>query len=302
MKRIASLFALALVAAVSAASFAFAVDGSGDQDHLICYKAKDPMTDPARFDLLARLEPEYSRAGCALVLDQDDEVRSEFCVPASKKNVVTPHHDPSQLGAPIADDYVCYRIECPVGAKPPGKTVSDQFSTRQIKFGQPSRICVPATQQPIACGRTGSNNKNAPICGGVCPEGLSCEANKQAGTCSCAPVACKGKSDSIGVCGGACTAPGTTCTVGADQSCICAPRGCGVDPASNQCGGACPEAGQECLQQTGGGCACGVPASSGCGLDPASNECGGDCPAGLFCLPPAAGGDGCVCRSFGGIG
>lgn len=302
MKRIASIFITACVLSLMGAATALADDASGDLDHLICYKAKDPMSSPARFDLLARLEPEYSRAGCALVLDEDDEVRSEFCVPASKRNVQTPHHDPSLLGAPLADDYVCYRIECPVGAKPPSKTVADQFSRRKMKFGQPIRICVPATQQPIACGRTGSNNKGAAICGGVCPEGRSCEVNKQSGNCACAPIACKGRSDSIGVCGGTCTAAGSVCTVGADQSCICAPRGCGVDPASNQCGGTCPGTGQECLSATGGGCACGVPASTGCGLDPASGECGGECPSGLFCLPPAAGGNTCVCRSFGGLG
>jgi len=299
MKRIALSLLIAGLLGLGGGARA-AEDAAGDLDHLVCYKMKDPLSTPARFDLLARLQPEFSRAGCELVLDHDDEVRSEFCVPASKRNVVAPQHDPDLAGASLADDYVCYRIECPAAAKPPHKIVTDQFGSRHAGFGQPQRICVPATKEPFVCGQTGVNGKGAPMCGGVCPAGNRCQVNKATGQCGCAPVPCKGKSDSANVCGGACANPADACTAGDDNSCVCKPRGCGLDPATNQCGGACADPTQVC-SETAAGCACAPPVTAGCGLDPEFGECSGPCPTGLFCLPPVAGGDFCLCRTFGGL-
>jgi hypothetical protein len=235
------------------------------------------------------------------VLGHDDRVNSTFCVPASKLNVVTSEHHPERAGAPLADDYVCYRVECAAGAKPPDKIVSDQFGSRQMRFAQLTRICVPAAKEPVGCGRTGTTNKGQAICGGVCPDtGTKCTLNKATNTCGCAAGACSGKSDSVGVCGGACTDPANVCSVDTDNRCVCTPRQCGLDGAG-QCGGACG-GDLTCLPATGGGCECTTPASPGCGFDPVAGQCGGDCSDGLFCLPPSAGGDGCVCREFGGLG
>ena len=301
MKRIATSLALLSLLILTRDTRA-AEDAAGDLDHLICYKMKDPMTAPARFDLLARLQPEFSRAGCTLVLDRNDqEVNSEFCVPASKRKVTAPNHDADLAGDVLHDDYICYRIECPAAAKPPHKIVSDQFGNRQFGFGRPARICVPATKEPFGCGITGRNHKNRPICGGVCPNGHKCAGNQTTRPCGAAvtpfevyPDSLQGRRRTHGP-------PGTVCTAGDDNACSCKPRGCGLDTAG-QCGGACADASTVCSAVANGGCECTPPvSSSGCGLDPEFGECGGECPPDLFCLPPLAGGDGCVCRGFGGF-
>lgn len=299
MKRLVITASLAVLLCFIGIGAAAAEDASGDLDHLVCYRMKDSMSAPARFDLLARLQPQFSRAGCELVLDKDDEANAQFCVPASKRNVTAADHDPNIAGAPLSDDYVCYRIECPAGARPPDHVVADQFGTRSARFGQPKTICVPATKQPVGCGQTGTNSKGKASCGGVCPQGRACQLNKATNTCGCAPAPCGGKSDDAAVCGGSCANPADECVAGADNRCGCAPRGCGVD-AAGQCGGACPD-GLICGSATGGGCDCVQPPQGGCALDPEFGFCGGDCADGLFCLPPVGGGEFCVCRNFGGF-
>lgn len=303
MKRIASILVLGFSIGFSVpGDTGAAADGAGDLDHLVCYRIKDSMTKPARLDLLARLRAEFSVPDCKLDIDRkDNEVNAEYCVPASSRNVEAPDHDPNALGAPLSDDYICYRIECKAKGKPPQQIVTDAFGQRQVAFGKAARVCVPATKEPVPCGQI-SREKGAPVCGGVCPSGTACqsEGGRKNGSCVCAPVPCKGSPDDADVCGGTCPDPADECVANADDRCACAPRGCGLDPASNQCGGPCADSGQECLPTTGGGCECVTPAG-GCGLDPDSGMCGGECPPDLFCLPPLDGGSGCLCRDFGGF-
>jgi hypothetical protein len=282
---------------------AAAQDAAGNLDHLLCYRMKDPLMTAAHFDLLAQLQPEFSRAGCELVRDEEDEqVSSEFCVPASKRNVVATSHDPNAIGAPLSDDYVCYRMQCAAGAKPPSKIVGDQFGDRQVRFGPATRICVPATKRSVPCGQTDVTKKGVPVCGGACAApAQACQLDKRTGVCGCAPAPCGAKPDSTGMCGGGCADPAAVCTINADNRCQCVPRPCGAN-AVGQCGGACADPTHQCVPSSGGTCECAAPQSSGCGLDPASGECGGECPPGLFCLPPTGGGNSCLCREFGGLG
>src|SRR5262245_9873521 len=262
-------------------------------DHLICYRMRDPLSVSAKFDLLAHIQPEFSRLGCKLVFDNDDRGNSQFCVPASKVDVEASQHDPNAaIGVPLFNDYVCYRVECDQAPRPPDKTVVDQFGERHARFGQPVRVCVPALKRPVPCGIMDNMGKQ---CGGECPSAdQTCRADQTTNQCVCAPLACGGSPDAAGMCGGSC--PGATDPrVRNDENrCVCEPRGCGLDPATGQCGGLCANAAETCTIDADGVCGC-HPRVDECAFDADAGQCNGPCPPGLtcqlrgmecFCQPP----------------
>jgi hypothetical protein len=289
MQRLRSTLRLAVLVGVAVAAEAAAQ--THELDHLLCYRMRDPLTAEAKFDLLARLQPEFSRAGCWLMPDGDDGVHSQFCVPASKVVTDAAAHDPALGGPPLSADYACYRIECPEAHAPPDKIVEDQFGRRAVRFRAPVRLCVPARKEPLPCSPTGT--AAAPQCGGECPDPAQrCRRDKRTGLCTCEPSECRGRPDAAGTCGGACPDPAQRCARGDDNRCVCAPRGCGVDPASLQCSGACPVPGEFCTTDAAGDCRC-VPPQPTCARQ--DGECGGPCPtAGDVCVADTTGN--CACQ------
>ena len=252
-------------------------------DHLLCYKARDPVKPATLADLLADLQPEFTQKGCRILR------AVEFCVPASKRVIQPPAPNPDIVGPPLDVDYVCYTLKCPNGNPlPEDKVVSDQFGPRVQKAYKPFKVCVPARKQPKACGKIGGRQ-----CGGECPRddqicvflpGLGC-------TCDPPPQSCG--YDASGVCGGPCATPGEECKVGATGECRCTPPPVPCSQSTpTQCGGECP-AGQDCRSGATGGCTCQpdlIPCSAS-----TFPQCGGACPPGRTCSPLTAS-QGCFCQ------
>lgn len=285
-----SVSRLVLLAGMLSAAVASAQ--TNELDHLLCYRMRDPLTAHARFDLLAKLQPEFSRAGCTLAPDDDDSVRSQFCVPASKVNVDADGHHADLGGPPLSTDYVCYRIDCPPGVNPPNKIIEDQFGRRAVRFGTPARLCVPARKEPLPCSPTGS--ATSPQCGGECPDpSQRCHRERATGLCTCEPTECRGRPDAAGMCGGVCPDSTRRCVRNADNRCVCEPRGCGVDPTTFQCSGECPTPGEICSTTAAGDCGC-APVQPMCEKT-AAGTCGGPCPiAGEVCASDASGACRCL--------
>ncbi len=307
---------LALTIIIGAGTFvlgASPVRAQGSLDHLLCYRTHDPLQLKTAVDMIAELQPEFSQKRCTLIKPV------EFCVPASKENVQPPAANPSIVGQPLQNDYVCYLAQCQDQASPPDKLVADQFGERAETNFRPIRICVPARKRPLTCGLTGDG-----MCGGACPRpGDQCRADGSSGQCACKPTRCHGDADEHGACGGACRDPNDRCLPNADNECTCQPPPpppCGLNPAAGICGGSCANPTDQCAKDATGNCSCQPPpatptptpattpctcgstcvgangaigqcqpaagstqcecvAPQPCGLDPASNTCGGGCSA-----------------------
>jgi hypothetical protein len=265
---------------------------AGRTDHLMCYKMADQSDIAAAVDMIADLQPQFSRVGCELVKP------IEFCVPATKTNVQPPPTANALHGQPLREDYVCYLARCDKKVtQPANQLVADQFGVRRASRFKASKVCVPATKFPLPCG-----DAESPTCGGVCPPGEQCVGN--AAGCACRPQPCGGVPDKAGMCGGACPdgrlcRPGTT-TAG-KTACGCQqtpPPPCGTDPLTGSCGGDCTDATLKCQPGAGGACAC-LPAPAPaqfCGPD-AGGACGGVCPdpADTCIAAPAGSTTPCLC-------
>jgi len=230
---------------------------AGIQDHLVCYKTKDPAKVQYALSLFALKQPEFTAKGCTVV-----GPTMAFCVPATKK-LVQPAEPKAVVDGPTLDfDYVMYKMRCP-RLPMPKKLVTDQLAGARVlqPLGPPQILLVPATKEDPPCGAVGALAGG--VCGGSCPDGEACTfANGQCG-CSPPPRPC-GK-DAAGVCGGECPAGSNEICeqrVGADGTaeCGCFPRSsaCGLASGANQCSGDCPQ-GQTCktlVLNAGVSCAC----------------------------------------------
>lgn len=293
---------LLVVLAAGAAALAFARPVmAANLDHLVCYRAVDPLSVSAAFDLFAELQPEFSAKGCRIVKVSD------FCVPASKLNVTPASAAPRAdvAGPPLQVDYVGYLVRCAEQRTPPNKVVVDQFGThRQGKY-KLQKIYVPAKKGAPPCGTV-----DGKACGGVCPSSTDeCRVDDD-GACRCVPPVdnlCGGKPDAQGTCGGPCPDPAMpTCQVTVSTTgqkvCACGPPPpplCSINAATGTCGGECPNKAEKCLYTAANECRC-VPASTPCALVPGTvPTCGGDCPvAGDVCSLDATTGS-CVCGGSG---
>jgi hypothetical protein len=259
-----------LIVAIVAIAVLGAYPASGQNlDHLLCYsmQAEPPLpTTGITVDLLAELQPEFSRRGCRLIKP------IEFCVPVTKTNVVPPPQTHAD-GAANQDDYVCYEAECPIKPRPPDKKVTDQFGERLHRRYKPVKVCVPARKKPVFCTQT-----SAGVCGGICPNLKDdCRPDPTQG-CVCKPRRCTGVIDVNGVCGGECP-EGQVCAPNADDRCSCQPPPpppCGVT-AAGICGGACRKPGERCVTLPDGRCDC-EPVRPPCGLRGTPPQCSGECP------------------------
>lgn len=215
------------------------------QDHLTCYRTRDPAKVAYALDLLAIKQPEFSAKGCKV-----SPKSLAFCVP-STKILRNPNVPKVNLpGVPLDFDYVMYKIRCPDQAPPPRKLVTDQLAgPRILRFAAPIALLVPATKQNPPCAPVGARK-----CGGECPNGEACVPDTADKGCICQPPPRPCGIDAAGTCGGDCPA-GTTdiCQIRIDPTgqtkCECGPppsSGCGLHPGANQCSGSCLNPGDVC--------------------------------------------------------
>jgi hypothetical protein len=129
---------------------AMSVGLAAAQDHLVCYRMKDPLrlraAAPTWLDLTG---PQFGSEQCKIV----GGFRL-FCVPVDKTvtapierkiapapyEAFTPNPEPG-LGE---QDRLCYKIKCTTNAAPSSLIVEDQFATRSIAAPKPYLVCGPA--------------------------------------------------------------------------------------------------------------------------------------------------------------
>jgi hypothetical protein len=136
------------------------------QDHLVCYKVKDPLrlrsTAPTWLDLTG---PQYGSEQCKIV-----GALRLFCVNVDKtvtapleRKIAPGSYEPftpTNLAGLGEQDRVCYRIKCAGTAAPPTQIVTDQFATRTVIAPKPFLVCGPA--QKLLTSTTSSTAITAP--------------------------------------------------------------------------------------------------------------------------------------------
>lgn len=182
------------------------------------------------------------------------------------------------LGAAVGTQ-TCDLCVCDVG-NDGATTATDALTTLAAAVGQPV-VLNCASCEPVSCFES-----SVPICGGLCPEGLTCLVDPEGGDqCECLN-ACE--ASSAPTCGGSCESedPESICThvniapagVGSIDTCECLPPD--VAFCENAEGPACEgfcAVGQECVSDGDGGCMCSsFPAQPACG-SAAAPECLGTC-------------------------
>jgi hypothetical protein len=186
------------------------------QDHLKCYKVKDPSSFSATVDLFpADTDTFESDAGCSV------KVRSrQLCVPVAKEVVTTDAPDLDVGGIDLTNAFLCYKVRCPATELPPTLQMSDQFGTRTLTGLRTSTIWAPAIAgaPPVTTTTTNTipegtpvdcTNATPPNCDGTCNNfNLACVAD--AGACICeyhdvfapCPMAGSGVPECWGTCEG----------------------------------------------------------------------------------------------------
>ena len=120
------------------------------QDHLVCYKVKDPLrlrsAAPTWLDLTG---PQYGSEQCKIVgTFRLFCVNVEKTVTAPLERKIAPgsyeSFTPTNLAGLGEQDRVCYRIKCTGNAAPATQIVTDQFATRTVVAPKPFLLCGPA--------------------------------------------------------------------------------------------------------------------------------------------------------------
>jgi sugar lactone lactonase YvrE len=164
-------------------------------DHLLCYKARDPLALRALVDV-ATLDL-GTLAGCTVTRGK------LLCVPASttvQRLNVSPELPIAGTGAD--DARVCYGVRCP---RPhPGPTlVSDRFGSRTVGNPKPRLLCAPApTTTTVTTTTTSTSTTSLP----PSDPPLACQVAIEAGGMAYA----RATLDAIA----ACTAPGGSASLG----------------------------------------------------------------------------------------
>ncbi len=149
-----------------------AVLASAGVDQLNCYRINDPLKLRGIVDIDSKafgLEP-----GCKI------KKPVLFCVPASS-NVREAREgrvpiEPLNIdGQQLADDRICYKIECKKPF-PPDQEVTDQFGSRTVRKLKPFLVCGPAVRGglPTTTSTTTSTTTTLP---GACPTRLQLTVN-----------------------------------------------------------------------------------------------------------------------------
>lgn len=112
-------------------------------DHLKCYKIKDPVKLKGIVDLTS--EQFGLEEGCKI------SKAKMFCVPTAKTVVEAEDKatggpiDLLPISGPDPGDRVCYKIKCP-DPQPPDTEVSDQFGNRTLTKFKAFMLCTPAVK------------------------------------------------------------------------------------------------------------------------------------------------------------
>ena len=140
---------------------------SAANDHLKCYKVKDPLMlkgpMPSWLDLTG---PQFGTEQCSIVgayrlfcvpvtKTVTQPIQRKFGKPGSVFQPVPPKQafqnftpDPF-TGEALAEDKMCYKLKCtnPAPIPPnPGQTVTDQFGSRKLSNLHPFLLCGPAVK------------------------------------------------------------------------------------------------------------------------------------------------------------
>jgi len=146
MKRVQLLLAAVGIATLVTVPSAHAID-----DHLKCYKIKDPNKFKGIVDL--NTSQFGDELGCNLTIKA-----SFFCAPASKDVVdsggltILP-----VVGQDLTNDQVCYKLKC-AAPFPPDTDITDQFGSRTVEKLKPQFLCVPAIEGPPPGPPPGTND------------------------------------------------------------------------------------------------------------------------------------------------
>lgn len=218
---------LAVLAVLTTAARTHAAD-----DHLKCYRVKDPLKLAAVVDLPSA--GWQSETGCRV------SRAVELCVPTTK--VVVEATDlgtkppspitPLPVAGPALDrSYACYTLKCPRTPLPLGdQIITDQFGVRTLEASSARKLCVPVvmgttttttttrpatsscpstttTTRPPVCGEIGYDGLSKP---GLCADAKQCAFDSATNTWQCTgPLQPCGHTSGF-TCGGTC-AQGT-CT------------------------------------------------------------------------------------------
>ena len=115
------------------------------EDHLKCYKVKDPLKIAGTADLDTSqfgVDP-----GCTILKAKKARL---FCVPATKTNVSVVDKStgnpitPRPVGGSDPGDRLCYKVKCERAV--PDQEVTDQFGTRTVAKLQAALVCTPAVK------------------------------------------------------------------------------------------------------------------------------------------------------------
>ena len=180
-------FRLRAALAIAATAVLCAAGGRAHaQDHMKCYKIKDPAKIKGTLDLTT---PQFGlEPGCLV------KGAAYFCAPATKSNVTV-----TSAGTPIVPlpvygptetvDRICYKVKCPVPPPPfpPDQSVTDQFGNRTLAKFKAFLMCTPAVKGAAYCGNgvidPGEDCDGLAL--GACTVG--CRANC---TCACETACC----------------------------------------------------------------------------------------------------------------
>jgi hypothetical protein len=228
---------------------AAAAQGLAVFDHLKCYNIKDYRV-PGSWK--ANLNPEQAPPFAAELGCKIKSPAKLFCIDVQKTPVGTPT-PPLHVVGIKAQDYLCYRLVCPVPSPMPTLAVADQFGQGGIVVKKPRFLCAPAykvgfptptpTPQPTPCGCVGGPNNTQPCqynsqCpGGTCPcpsptNPCPSSTATPVGSPTPCPKRCVGGVNNGNPCTTQSECPGGTCI---PPPCCCSPQGTPPCTSSTQC-------------------------------------------------------------------
>jgi hypothetical protein len=177
-KLIESLATLTITIALMAAGALVASPSrAADDDHLQCYKIRDPHA----YKGIINLDSEQFGVtpGCKIKIKG-----AKFCAPTQKAVIsIDPETPVTDLVAEdLRFDRICYRVKCPSSVIAP-QEVTDQFGTRTVDVLKLLEVCTPAVKgsnPPPECG-------NAIVePGEECESSLDCDGGAGCGAgCTC---------------------------------------------------------------------------------------------------------------------
>jgi hypothetical protein len=191
-------------------------------DHLKCYNIKDyRMPGVWKADLKPEQAPPFAaELGCKI-----KSPAKLFCIDVQKTPVGTPT-PPLHVVGIKAQDYLCYRLVCPVPSPMPTLAVADQFGQGGIVVKKPRFLCAPAY-------KVGFPTATATPQATPTLPGPSSTVTPIASPTPC-PKQCIAGPNNGGFCNTASACPGGTCAL---PPCCCAGVAQGTPPctSSSQC-------------------------------------------------------------------